>query len=248
VSAGAHVNLQRDNGWSPLNAASHRGWSEFVKLMLDSIAQIDIRFSNDRTHLMLGHQDPGKFLMADGADVNPRKEERERSLLTRAFIALRSLAHAFASIEDFNSLCLSCRLNFSGHRYAPQSNDDLAPLYARKFFSLLKDFLKGAHIYTRGNFYGTIPILCALLSRYDCIGYCYCVDDDLISTENNVKCRARQLLNALSKGNEDCECVTARANVETCQRNRRSLTLRNCCWIMTPKQKLETYMVVHHCL
>ena len=103
VSAGADVDLQRKDGFSPLHAACHGGWSDMMKLlklMLDIILQVDITVINDRAHLMLGQRDSYEFLQADDADMNSVTSGSENSLLACGFKVLNSLARAFESIKD----------------------------------------------------------------------------------------------------------------------------------------------------
>jgi len=147
VSAGADVNLQRSDGVSPLHAVSHR-YTDFVKIMLHRIAQVDTGANNGETPLVSGEQDPDRFQLADSAYIHSVKNEHESSVLRYGFKVLTSLARAFVSAVE------------------AQLDDGIAQLHAGEFIGILKQFLKDSHVSTEDKYYGAIPLLCALLSRY----------------------------------------------------------------------------------
>jgi len=74
VSAGADVNLQRNDGSSPLSIASEKGYIDTVVILLDNGADIEIRDNAGRTALWcaaaFGHTAVLDVLISRGADVD----------------------------------------------------------------------------------------------------------------------------------------------------------------------------------
>ena len=66
VSAGADVNLQQNDGFSPLNAASQEGHTDCVKLLIEHGAEVDTRSKRGLTPLYSaarkGHIEVVQFL------------------------------------------------------------------------------------------------------------------------------------------------------------------------------------------
>ena len=51
IRGGADINAQRDDGKSPLNVASEKGFTDIVRILLDNDADIENRDNDGRTPL-----------------------------------------------------------------------------------------------------------------------------------------------------------------------------------------------------
>ena len=146
VSAGADVNIQREDGISALHAASREVYNDLMKKMLDKIPEVT---TNDDTSLISEQNKLDKFPLPGNADIDSVEIRNESSLLR----------HDFKKLVDINLFVRAFKSIKVMHNQAHTK--------AQKFINTIKIFLRGIHVYCKDNFYDSIPLLCALLSRFN---------------------------------------------------------------------------------
>ena len=118
VSAGADVNIQRDDGIAALRFASNKGYTDIVKALLDNGAQVETKDNDGETSLhdaaACGHTDVVHALLSAGADVNALDNEGDSAL-------------GFASAKGYTDI-VNVLLDY-GAEVETRNNDGETPLY-----------------------------------------------------------------------------------------------------------------------